>query len=1004
MDKQNETRPEKTEISAGEPAQTSPRAGGAEPQSRKTATPFPIVGIGASAGGLEAFEEFFRAMPADSGMAFVLVAHLDPTHVSLLPELLQKHTQMRVFQVEDGMVVEPNAVYVIPPNKDLNLFNGVLQLMDLTHPRGARLPIDSFFRSLAQDQGSNAVCIILSGTGSDGTLGLKAIKGELGMVMVQDETSARYDGMPRSAIVTNLADYVLPPEKMPENLVLYVQHAKRRTDSRLAAGTGPVTSALQKVYALLCTRTNHDFSMYKENTICRRIERRMHVHQLDDVAGYVRYLQESEREIDVLFKELLIGVTSFFRDPQAFETLKGILLQHLAGRPKDYNFRVWVPGCSTGEEAYSIAILLQECMEELKAYLNVQVFGTDIDDEAIDVARTALYPPSIASDVSPERLPRHFLQEDEGYRIRKTIRETLVFALQNVIRDPPFTKLDLLCCRNLLIYLDPELQQRLLPVFHYSLKPDGILFLGSSETVGSAVELFGARDKKWKIFTRKQSVSAAPPAPDFPLVSREPERPERHVAGTVQQAEELSALQLVETILQASDTPPCAIVDAGCNLLYIHGRTGRFLEPATGRTSVNVLEMARPGLKTELSAALREVAVHRKEVVRRGVRVEQDGGHLHVDLLVRPILEQTPVRGLLMIVFDEAAAPPKEAASTKRPAGTKKKGRTAEELERELQHMQENLRTTIEELETSNEELKSTNEELQSTNEELQSTNEELETSKEELQSLNEESATVNAELQNRVEELSQTHDDMKNLLDGTQIATLFLDMGYRIQRFTPKMTEIIPLTGSDIDRPITDLAIHLEDVDLMKLSEKVLDTLIPEMREVMGKDQRFFSMRILPYRTVNNVIDGVVITLEDITRRRQVEEELRVSEGRMRSILRLSGDGIYEIDLSGKIVFANEAYAKIFGYTVEEFIGRDWTEFVHFKPVAEAETLNERLRAGETIEGESVGIHRDGHEVHTWFRAGPVYRDEEVVGIIGTIGRLPSASRLTNERNRGEG
>ena len=966
---------------------------GSASSKNKTEVRFPIVGIGASAGGLEAFETFFKAMPSDSGMAFVLVAHLDPTHISLLPELVQKHTQMKVFQVEDGVVVEPNAVYVIPPNKNMNLFNGRLQLMDLAHPRGVNLPIDSFLRSLAQDQGSNAVCIILSGTGTDGTLGLKAIKGELGMVMVQDEESARYDGMPRSAVATSLVDYVLPPEKMPDELIRYTQHVGNRGTDRLIAGSGSTGGALQKIYALLRTRTHHDFSLYKENTICRRIERRMHVHQLDELSTYVRYLQESEREIDILFKELLIGVTSFFRDPPAFEKLKEILLEQFADTPNEYSFRIWVPGCSTGEEAYSVAILVQECMEELKAYFNIQVFGTDIDEEAINFARTGLYSSSIAADVGESRLNRFFFKDENGYQIKKMIRETLVFAPQNVIKDPPFTKLDLLCCRNLLIYFGTELQQKLLPIFHYSLKPDGTLFLGSSETIGAGTDLFATRDKKWKIFRSKPSKITAYRTLDFPMVSVEREMFEAGVSGAVKQAEELSALQLVETILQQSDAPPCAIVDVAYNVLYIHGHTGRFLEPAIGRTSVNILEMARPGLRGELVAVLRQVSVHRQEVVRRGAKVEQNGGQIAVDLIVRPILEQSPLHGLLMIVFEEATKPEKEAKKKARPA-RKKGSKSVEELERELLHMRENLQTTIEELETSNEELKSTNEELQSTNEELQSTNEELETSKEELQSLNEESATVNAELQNRVEELSHTNDDMKNLLDSTQIATLFLDTELRVRRFTPKMTEIIPLTGADLDRPVTHFATSLQDVDLVGSGEEVLENLLPVEREVSGKEGNCFRMRVFPYRTTSNVIDGVVITLVDITELKQVEDALRASEERGRAILKVAGDGIYEIDISGKIVFANEIYAQMFGYTAEELIGKDWNETVSSETMNNGKEVSEQLLAGEIIEGGGKGIHKDGHEIYTWFRAGPIFRDEELAGIIGTIKDIAEGKR----------
>ncbi|HIG31423.1 MAG TPA: chemotaxis protein CheR [Verrucomicrobiales bacterium] len=684
-----------------------------EPDSPSKSRGFPIVGIGASAGGLEAFESFFKSTPSNSGMAFILVAHLDPTHVNLLPELLQKKTKMKVQHIADGMHVEPDCVFVIPPNKDLIILHGTLHLMDLKQPRGANLPIDSFFRSLALDQGSNAVCIILSGTGTDGTLGLKAIKGEVGMVMVQDEESAKYDGMPRSAIATGLVDYVSPPDKMHYQLLKYIKHASHKFSPRIVPIEGPIPSALQKIYVLLRTRTNHDFSLYKKNTICRRIERRMSVHQIDDIADYVHYLQESDREIGILFKELLIGVTNFLRDPDAWEILlKDCLPKMLKSKPENYTIRVWVPGCSSGEEAYSMAIILHECMNKLKRHFNVQIFGTDIDEDAINFARSGLYPGSIVADIGAGRLKRYFTKEDDGqFRIKKLIREMLVFAPQNVIKDPPFTKLDLISCRNLLIYLGQDLQKRLLPIFHYSLNVNGILFLGSSETVGQASGYFASINKKWKIFRSDGSAHGVPHILDFPTNIPVRDTVEILVPDTIRKAEELSAFQLVETILQQSDAPPCAIIDELSNVVYIHGRTGRFLEPAEGKVSLNILEMARDGLKSELASAIRQVAKHKQEVNHRGLLVEYNGGNLSIDLIVKPILEQTIMRGLTMVVFQELKSKPGQRPIVRHKV--KKKGKSAEELERELQYTRENLQTTIEELETSNEELKSTNEELQ---------------------------------------------------------------------------------------------------------------------------------------------------------------------------------------------------------------------------------------------------------------------------------------------------
>lgn len=888
-------------------------------ETHSDARSFPIVGVGASAGGLEALEALLGAMPVEPGIAIVVVVHLDPTHVSLLPELLEKRTQLPVVQILDGMIVEPNRVYVIPPNKDLAIAHGRLSLTELTPVRSLR--IDSFFRSLAEDQGRNAVCIVLSGTGTDGTIGARAIKGAVGMVMVQDEESAKYGGMPRSAIETGLVDYILSPEQMPSQLIKYVRHANQTMTPRIVPPKGPVPQALAKIFALLRARTEHDFSLYKKNTICRRIERRMNVHQLDDIDDYVRYLEDSEREADVLFKELLIGVTNFFRDPDAFAVLQNeVVPKMLAAKPDDHVVRVWVAGCASGEEAYSIAIVLHETMASVGRHFHVQVFGTDLDAAAIDVARAGVYPASIASDLGPERLERYFDKLEGGqYRVKNVIREMLVFATQNVIRDPAFTKLDLLCCRNLLIYLGPELQQRLLPAFHYSLLPTGVLFLGSSETVGTCSELFVAHDKTWKIYGRKAGASIHPHL-KFPVAQTVSGTRNLPDPETVYKAETLSALRLVETILHQSEMPPCAIINDASDLIYIHGRTGRFLEPAEGRVSVNVVEMARPGLRKHLVSAIRQVGVERKPVVMSGLRVGHDGMTTFLDLTVKPLLEPLAIRGLLMVVFREIPDPSDSRPSNESPHETRL-SRTAEDLEYELLHTREDLQTTIEELETSNEEHRSANEELQSTNEELQSTNEELETSKEELQSLNEESITVNAELQARIDELSTINDDMKNLLDSTEIATIFLDNELRVRRFTPKATELIPLKATDAGRPIGHLASVLLDTDLAEYGEMVLRDLAVREAELASRTGTLYLMRVRPYRTIANVIDGVVLTFEDITQRRRDQEALRESEQRHRLLFELASDSIVVVDAeTGAITDSNLRASERTGHTPEEF------------------------------------------------------------------------------------
>ncbi len=919
----------------------------------------PIVGIGASAGGLEAFESFFKAMPADSDMAFILVSHLDPSHISLLPELLQKVTKMPVSHVKDGVVVKPNCVYVIPPNKDLYILQGRLQLVDRGQPPRANLPIDTFFRSLAEDQGSNAVCIILSGTGTDGTLGLKAIKEEVGMVMVQDAKSAKYDGMPRSAIATGQADFVLPASDMPDKLVSYFKRATPMANRGLGPTKSGISDGLQKILIILRSRTGHDFSLYKMNTICRRIERRMNLHHINEITDYVRYLQESDSEADILFKELLIGVTNFFRDPDAFEALKKLLPSLWEGKPNNYTLRIWVAGCSSGEEAYSIAILLLECMDELQCRLNIQIFGTDIDQDAIALARAGLYPSSIAADVDLKRLQRFFIEEEDGqYRVQRSVRELLVFAQQNVIKDPPFTKLDLLCCRNLLIYFGSELQRRLLPVFHYSVNPNGLLFLGSSENVGQNTDQFIPEQKKWKIFRCKSIDTSF--HPQFNL-STSPLGEETIGARKVIHAEELSALQLVETILDESDTPPCAIIDDTCTIVYIHGRTGRYLELADGKISVNILEMARSGLKTVLAMAIRKVSTTGEQVSFNDQQVQFNGDYLSLNLTVKPILGPGRTKGLMMVIFREDKIIDNGATGTAFRASERKGNKTLTELEQELQYNRENLQSTIEELETSNEELKSTNEELQSTNEELQSTNEEMETSKEELQSLNEESVTVNAELQSRIDQLTEINDDMKNLLDSTEIATIFLDTNLCIRRFTPKSANIIPLVGMDTGRPIKHFATNLIDIDLTKIAEQVLRDLAVMEVEVQSNDGHYFYMRLRPYRTVADVVDGVVITFDDITDRQKAENERQMLSVMLKRILDTLPEALAVKRASSAYTLANAAFCDFLGKQEEDIV--DKTDFDLFPRHSAEKYLNiesEVVQSGRehSVDEEISGAH----------------------------------------------
>jgi two-component system CheB/CheR fusion protein len=902
---------------------------------------FPIVGIGASAGGLAAFEAFFSGMPNDPGIAFVLVQHLAPNHSSILADLIRRYTRLEVFEVEDTMAVRPNCTYVIPPNRDMGLVNGALQLLEPSEPRGHRLPIDFFFRSLAQDQREQAIGVVLSGTGSDGTLGVRAIKGEGGMVMAQNPESSEFDGMPRSAIATGLVDYELPPAEMPARLIAYVDYAFGKPGRPAADPTPKAESAVKKIFSLLRAQTGHDFGEYKPSTIHRQIGRRMAVHQIEKMDGYIEYLQQTPAEVEALFLNFLIGVTSFFRDPEAFRALEEQIVPKLFANKSatDGAIRVWSTGCSTGEEAYSIAILLQERMETLKQNHTIQVFATDIDSRTIATARAGYYPASIAADISPQRLTRFFTAEPDGgaYRIQKSIRDMLIFSKQDVIKDPPFSKLDLICCRNLLIYFGAELQKKLIPLFHYALNPGGTLFLGTAEGVGDFGNLFTRVDRKAKLYQRKEDIHGTQRVAlgrfTAPMTAVNAAPPLAH--GKTASSVKLPLRELTEQALLQQIAPAGALVNGQGDILYLHGRTGMYLEPTPGETGTNnILKMAREGLRRALSVALHK-AFRTHEIVRDlGLRVKTNGHFTRVNLSVRPVTTgaaTTPVSPLYLVILEEP--PPldpeqvQQAALPGASAGADNLDSDADAriaaLEEKLRARDEYLQSTHEELESSNEELKSSNEEMQSVNEELQSTNEELETSKEELQSVNEELATVNTESQNKVADLLRANNDMSNLLAGTGIATVFVDHQLRILRFTPAAGEIINLILSDVGRPVGHIVSNLVGYDCMVADvTAVLDTLMPKESDVQTTAGRWYAMRIRPYRTLSNVIEGAVITFVDITEMKRIEDA-REKEAtkllRLAVVVRDAFDAVTVQDLEGQILAWNPGAERMYGWSEAE-------------------------------------------------------------------------------------
>ncbi|RYY01624.1 MAG: chemotaxis protein CheR [Gammaproteobacteria bacterium] len=858
---------------------------------------FPIVGIGASAGGLAAFEAFFSGMPTDvePGMAFVLVQHLAPDHHSLLTELVRRYTRMKVFEVEDGVEVQINCIYIIPPNRDMAFLNGSLHLLEPSAPRGHRLPIDFLFDSLAHDQHERAIGIVLSGTGSDGTQGVRSIKSEGGMVIAQTPNTSEFDGMPRSAIATGLVDLELNPADMPAQLMAYVAHAFGRSSRFNSLPVLLNESSLKKIYILLRTQTGHDFSQYKPSTICRRIERRMAVHQINRIEDYVKYLQQAPVEVEALFRDFLIGVTNFFRDPEMFTILEQQIIPTLfEGKPQGSIIRAWVTGCSTGEEAYSLAILLQEHVEALKQNYKVQVFATDIDSRAIAAARAGVYPHSIANDISPERLARFFTAETSGnsYCIHKNIRDMLVFSEHNLIKDPPFSRLDFISCRNLLIYMNSDLQKQIITLFHYALNSAGMLFLGTSETVGDLGNLFITLDRKAKLYQRKEDFQGSKRAAlnRFLPTVREKDMSVSGTPGHGNKAavEKLSLRELTEQTLLQQLNIACALVNSQGDILYLHGRTGMYLEPAPGEASINnILKMAREGLRRDLTVGLHKVASSKERVSVENLRVKTNGHFTLVNLTICPVL--LGARALLdsplfLVILEESATqdthkkplPVTPLLTTNTDHNHDAIAQIAE-LNEELMAKEEYLHAANEELETSNEELKSSNEEMQSVNEELQSTNEELETSKEELQSINEELATVNTELQAKVHDLSRANNDMNNLLAGTGIGTIFVDHNVNILRFTPAATLIINLIHSDIGRPVGHIMSNLIKYDsLVGDIKSVLQNLIPKEVDVQTIEGNWYTMRILPYRTLDNVIEGAVITFVDITEVVTIREALR--------------------------------------------------------------------------------------------------------------------------------
>ncbi len=859
----------------------------------------PMVGLGGSAGSVQVLQKFFRAVPSDTGLVFVVIVHLSPTHESSLPELLARETKMRVLKAEDSHKVEPNHVYVIPPGKHLVTSDGLLRLSDIDDEKGRRVAIDLFFRSLADTHGPHAAAIVLSGADGDGALGVKRIKERGGLTIAQDPDEAEHSSMPRTAIDTGMIDWVLQVAEMPARLLDYVEREK---SLRLPPEEGPQPSqpvpasadrdetALRAVLLYLRTRTGRDFSYYKRATIVRRIGRRMQVNAVADVPGYLAFLRTHPGEAGALLHDLLISVTNFFRDRDAFEALEQNIGAVFANKRPADSVRVWVPACATGEEAYSIAMLLLEQARKLDAPPSLQVFACDLDEEAIQQARAGLYPETITADVSGDRLRSFFIKDHRGYRVRRELREMVLFAVHDLLKDAPFSRMDLISCRNLLIYLNREAQNRVFETFHFALRPQGLLLLGSSETVAEGSQLFRVLDKKHRLYAHEQSDRPAFPVPSGPgtlqrtLESQEraSEAPAIHGRRFLQEPGipfhaaplEPDRASLAELHFKLIDrlAPPSVLINAKHGIVHLSESAGRFLQFAGGPPTSDLLRVVHPTLRAALRAALFRAAEARTTIQTTSLPVEIDGASQLVDIRVSPA--DDIAEGYLLVVFEKTDRRPEGRTAPASP-GSDETEPIVRQLERELEQVKSHLRDTVEQHEASAEEMKASNEELQAMNEELRSASEELETSREELQSINEELTTVNAEMKGKVDELAQANSDLQNLMASTAIPTVFLDRNLAITRYTPGAEELLYIVPSDLGRPLAHIKHRINYPEIIADIERVLRTLVPAEREVRT-EERWYLARIQPYRTLEDHIGGVVLTFVDVTERKQSEEALR--------------------------------------------------------------------------------------------------------------------------------
>jgi two-component system CheB/CheR fusion protein len=920
-----------------------------------------IVGIGASAGGIEALEDFFANLPGNTDMAFVVVQHLSPTHASVLAELLARKTRMKVQQARDGMPVVANSVYVIPPGHDLGILQGTLQLLARPQERRLHLPVDHFFTALAQDQHNKAIGVVLSGTGSDGTLGLIAIKAEGGITFAQEPRTAHYDNMPNSAIAAGCVDFVRSPQTIAQELAdIGAQPYLRQQVSEAAIAD----DVLNKVFFLLRRATGHDFTNYKRSTITRRLHRRMALQKLDRLDDYVRYLDKSPKEVDNLFHDLLINVTSFFRDPDMFEALKATVLPRLLeGRPPAEPLRIWVPACSSGEEAYSIAMTLVEYFGSDWMNRTIQIFAGDIDDQAIERARAGFFLENMAAHVSEERLRRYFVPKAHGFQISKAIRDLCVFSTQDVIQDPPFSRMDLVCCRNLLIYLDMTLQRKVLARVHFALKPAGFLILGSSETIGNSDDLFSLFDKEHRIYTKKSTpVRIRELGQSRSASSREVVK-----TGTRHQRPASRSLQEeAERLILRHYGPPAVVIDEAMEIAGFSGHTGPYIEPASGAVSFKLLKMAHPDLGPSLRSATQRAIKTRAPAREDTVAFRRDGVTRYVNLSVHPLPAPSAAEHYYAVLFEPVASPPArepKAVATK----SGEKDRRLSELASELESVRNQMQGLVADYTTSVEDLQTANEEIQSSNEEMQSSNEELESAKEELQSTNEELATLNEELSSHNHELSEVNNDLLNLLASVNLPIVMLGEDLRIRRFTPSAKPLLNFIDADIGRPITDIKPNLDIPGLPRLIAQVIDSTVAKVEEAQDSNGRWYSVQVRPYKTLATHVAGAVLVCIDITELRHGLEQERL----LAAVVRDSNDAVLVQDLKGGIRTWNPSAERLYGYRATEAMRMNIHQLIPKEAQEAHDQLMRRIIDGELVaETRSVRIAKDGRSVSVFVTA----------------------------------